>query len=482
MSAVSNNYLKSYIHAAMCIGLMVGIGLLPTFGQVTPVGMKVLGIFVGMMYGWIFCGYIWPSLLGMVLYGFSGLASVSATFNGGFGHTTVVMIIVCFIFAGLVESFRIGNALATKVFGMKFFVGKPWAMLSVLILSACYISAVSNTFVVFFLFCSIMVPIFEKCGYKKGDFRVVFVVGSILFAASLGSILLPFHMTPIMFIGFMTGAVGATIPYGQYVVWAVVVFTAALLLLIAVAKFVFRLDFSAMTEDFFADQRGKKLDKDQIIGLWITFFFVVSLMAPDFLPATWTITIILKQLGLVGVIAVIMIVVGILRREDGKPLGDLKSFCVCGVNWDVAWLLIATMPIASAMTSADCGVSATIVQWLRPILVNMTPLMFTIALVVFVGIATQVFHNVVLGAVFIPLGATILTGMGGNPILMTMMFLAVVTPALGTPAGAAQSPLFHGHDWVAVNAKSAYIWGWAFLVVLLIAVVAVGYPLGSMLF
>ena len=482
MSAASTNNVKSYIHTAICIGLMLGIGFLPTFGQVTPVGMKVLGVFVGMMYGWIFCGYIWPSLMGMLVYSFSGLSSVTNTFNGGFGHTTVVMIIVCFIFAGLIEGFKIGDALAAKVFGMKFFVGKPWVMITVLVLSACYISSLSNTFVIFFLYCSIVVPIFEKCGYKKGDSRVVFLIGAILFGASLGSILLPFHMTPLMFIGFMTGAIGATIPYGQYFLWAFVVFTVAILLLILVAKFVFRLDYSAMAEDFFADKRGQKLSKDQVIGLWITAVFVVALMAPDFLPATWAITIFLKKLGLVGVIASIMIVVAIVRREDGKPLGDLKQFCVKGLNWDVTWLVIATMPIASAMTSADCGVTATIVAFLRPVLVNMTPLMFTIALVTVIGIATQVFHNVILGAVFIPLGCSILVGMGGNPVLMTMMFIALVTPALGTPAGAAQSPLFHGHDWVSVNSKMGYVWGFTFLAVLLIAVIAVGMPFGLLVF
>lgn len=482
MSATSNSNVKAYIHAAICIGLMIGIGLLPPFGQVTQVGMKVLGIFVGMMYGWIFCGYIWPSLFGMLVYGFTGLSSVSATFNSGFGHTTVVMIIICFVFAGLVEHFRIGDALATKVFGLEFFVGKPWMMITVLILSACYISAVSNVFVIFFLYCSMMIPIFEKCGYKKGDSRVVFVIGAILFAGSLGGILFPFHMTPLMFIGFMTGAIGATVPYGQYFVWAFVIFTIALLLLIATAKFVFRLDYSAMTEDFFADKRGKKLEKDQVIGLWITVVFVVALMAPDFLPETWAVTIFLKQLGLVGVIAAIMVVCGIVRKADGTPLGDLKQFCVRGINWDVTWLLIATMPIASAMTSAECGVTATIVQFLNPVLANMSPIVFTFVLVTIIGIATQVFHNVVLGAVFIPLGSTILVGMGGNPVLMTMMFLAVVTPALGTPAGAAQSPLFHGHEWVTANAKMGYLWGWLFLVVLLIAVIAVGFPLGLLLF
>jgi len=482
MSANNKSNVSAYIHTVVCIGLMVGIGFLPTFGSVTEAGMKVLGIFVGMMYGWIFCGYIWPSLLGMLLYSFTGLSNVNATFSAGFGHNTVVMIIMCLIFAGLIETFHIGDALATKVFGLKFFVGKPWMMIAVLILSACYISAISNVFVVFFLYCSIIVPIMEKCGYQKGDSRVVFIIGSILFAASLGGILLPFHMTPLMFIGFMTGAVGLTIPYGTYMIWAVIVFTIALLLLIAIAKYVFRLDFTAMQEDYFVEQRGKKLDKTQITGLVITAIFIIALLLPDFLPATWGVTIFLKQLGLVGVIAAIFVAVAVIRTAEGKPLGDIAMYCKRGINWDIVWLLIATMPIASALSSADCGITATIVAYLTPILKGMSPMMFITILTIAVGIMTQVFHNVVLGAVLIPLASKILVSMGANPVVMTIAFLAVVTSALGTPAGAAQSPLFHGHDWVVVNKGRAFMWGWTYLVAMLIAVCVVGLPLANMLF
>lgn len=36
-----------YINSVVCVVLMVGFRFLPTFGQVTPYGMEVLGIFFG---------------------------------------------------------------------------------------------------------------------------------------------------------------------------------------------------------------------------------------------------------------------------------------------------------------------------------------------------------------------------------------------------------------------------------------------------
>ena len=49
--------------------LMFGFGLLPPFSTLTPVGMKLLGIFLGVIYGYTTCGIIWPSLFAIIAFG-----------------------------------------------------------------------------------------------------------------------------------------------------------------------------------------------------------------------------------------------------------------------------------------------------------------------------------------------------------------------------------------------------------------------------
>lgn len=46
--------------------IMFGIGSLSAWGQITPIGMKVLGVFIATLYGWLFLDLIWPSLIGLV--------------------------------------------------------------------------------------------------------------------------------------------------------------------------------------------------------------------------------------------------------------------------------------------------------------------------------------------------------------------------------------------------------------------------------
>lgn len=55
-----------YIHIAIMLTLIIGFHFLPPIGTITPVGMKILGIFLAMLYGWTICGMIWPSMLGMI--------------------------------------------------------------------------------------------------------------------------------------------------------------------------------------------------------------------------------------------------------------------------------------------------------------------------------------------------------------------------------------------------------------------------------
>lgn len=56
--AKANPNMWYYINSVVCVVLMVGFRFLPTFGQVTPYGMEVLGIFFGAIYGWLYLAFI----------------------------------------------------------------------------------------------------------------------------------------------------------------------------------------------------------------------------------------------------------------------------------------------------------------------------------------------------------------------------------------------------------------------------------------
>lgn len=73
---MSTKTTKSYMtiaHVIIMFALMFGIGKLQPFGTVTPMGMNILGIFVGTLYGWLFLDLLWPSLLASGWFGYDRL-------------------------------------------------------------------------------------------------------------------------------------------------------------------------------------------------------------------------------------------------------------------------------------------------------------------------------------------------------------------------------------------------------------------------
>ena len=68
-----NDNVKMLIHSAIGLAFMLLFPLLPPFEPITPVGMRILGIFIGMVYLWSTLNSIWPSILGIILMGLSGI-------------------------------------------------------------------------------------------------------------------------------------------------------------------------------------------------------------------------------------------------------------------------------------------------------------------------------------------------------------------------------------------------------------------------
>mgnify|MGYP000962818424 CR=1 FL=1 len=48
------------IHCIIMVALTFGIGFIPPIGgDITVMGMKILGVFIGVLYGWTFLGFFW---------------------------------------------------------------------------------------------------------------------------------------------------------------------------------------------------------------------------------------------------------------------------------------------------------------------------------------------------------------------------------------------------------------------------------------
>ena len=105
--------------------------------------------------------------------------------------------------------------------------------------------------------------------------------------------------------------------------------------------------------------------------------------------------------------------------------------------------------------------------------------MLLMIIVVVVGFLTQFMHNVVMGALFIPIFAPIVMNMGGNPMTFFFVIYLTLCCAYATPAGSMMAALIFGKDGVPV--KHSYMYGWMFYLINCIILIAM-IPLLNILF
>ena len=92
--------------------LAFGISALPPFGQVTPFGMKAIGVFVSVLYGWIFFDLFWTSIFGFMLIPVLGLNTVAGAFALGLGDQMIITVLLTMSFAVAIDMAGVTDIMA----------------------------------------------------------------------------------------------------------------------------------------------------------------------------------------------------------------------------------------------------------------------------------------------------------------------------------------------------------------------------------
>ncbi|WP_283171236.1 hypothetical protein [Curtanaerobium respiraculi] len=133
--ARSSKSIAYWVNSAICLTIMFGFGQLPAIAPLTPLGMNVLGIFFGLLYGWITVGIVWPSIFGLMALMLVGGMRPKALFNASFGDPIVVMMFFIFIFCATISYYGLSRFISLRCITIKAVSGKPWAFTFVFLLS-----------------------------------------------------------------------------------------------------------------------------------------------------------------------------------------------------------------------------------------------------------------------------------------------------------------------------------------------------------
>lgn len=471
---------KTTIQWIIIFFFMFGFGFLPPIGQITPAGMRALGIFIGAVYGWTVIGILKPTVLAIT--SFILLVGATRFLQSSFGVAMVGMLLILFPICGMLNKYGVVSTLAQKFVTSKFGEGHPWR-LCFMILFGAYICANINVLVAAILFTDFLRNICKVANISvPGKFSVAMTIG-IALAMMTGQLMIPVHGVPLVLIGALGSIAGTTVNLAKYMLLIIPMSLIVIMSYLLIMRFVLKIDVEALKSVTAETLGGKaKFNKDQTKALVIMLCLIAALVASAALPESAGVayTLLSGTLGLFGIAMVTLCVVIFIKDESGKPMFEFNECAKLGMHWDPFFLTAFIIPFSTYLTGGETGISATLASLMQPMFV-LPPLAFLVVMYLAVNIITNFAQNTVVVIIFLPLfmtyGVATGTDMSGFYILLFLLAqMAIASPGSSTLCGV----LYSAHDIVDTKlvAKTAI----KVLPILFAILMLVGLPYTMLLF
>ena len=145
---MSKSTTRYIIDVAIILFLIFGFGvIIPPIAPVTPLGMQMIGILAGCIYGWVKGLLVWPSVLGVIATGFVTGMGVNKALSAAWGNDTVILIISSyFLCAGLAKTNML-DTITLFILQRKFARKSPWLLALAMFIAAFVGGALVGTMV-----------------------------------------------------------------------------------------------------------------------------------------------------------------------------------------------------------------------------------------------------------------------------------------------------------------------------------------------
>lgn len=471
-----------YFHCFICLFIMFAFGQLAPVGALTPLGMNLIGIFLGVLYGWIAIEIVWPSLAGLLALMLIGGMKPMLLLNKSFGDPIVQMMFFIFVFCAAINYYGLSKFISLWFISRKFVKGRPWLFTYVFMGSIFILGGLTSASPAAIIGWSILYGICDICGYKKGEGYPTMMVFGIIFAAQMGMSLIPFKQAALTVFSAYETLSGVGIDYGKYMLVAIAICALCSIGFIILGKYIFRPDMNkllALEAEKLDTDNTLKLNNVQRTVLVFLLLLVALLLAPNFMPKDFFLTRFLRSIGNTGIVIFLVTIMAAIR-VNGKPLLNFKIMVDTGVTWAIVLLLALVQPLTFAMSSPDTGITKFLMDILQPVFGGSSTLMFSMIIGLVATLLTQVMNNGAVGVALMPVVYSYCQSTGANPALALIMVVMGVHLAFLTPAASASAALLHGNEWS--NAKA--VWRTAPIVITVswLIVTGVVFTLGEVLF
>ncbi len=468
-----------YMHSIICLAIMAGFGSLPLIEPLTPLGMKIIGIFLGMVYGWLTVGLHWPSIAGLIMLGMTDYSNMNGVFKEAFGNNTILLLMFVYILAGVLDKAGLTRYICLRIVSIKWAKGKPW-VLTFLVLMMNYVCSALLPPSASLLICwYILYGICEVCGYKPGEKWPMLMVVGVMFSGNIAGQMFPYKALAITVCGQYEAVMNSSINYFGYTMWMLVTSFVSVVIYYLVCRYVFRPDVSKLVH---ADVKlDETLSSYQKFVFIVFIGYVLCMLLPGIMPAEWAITVFFNKLGNTAIAAIVVCILLFMNFKQGRSLNEMMFD---GVRWEVLFLIASALTIAGAFRNPDTGIENFFVQYAQPLMEGKTGIAFIIVAVLVVSMITQFCNNAATGTIFTPIILMIMMSIGDvgvdTRVIMLMLVQACAVATL-FPSGGATAALLHGNQQWIPKTTDLYICAVLMLLINFFSLFVIGIPLSKVL-
>ena len=475
--------IRNYINIVIIFGVMILFHFIPAPAPITPLGMQIIGIFLGLIYGWATCGMLWPSLAGILMLGFTDYGVNPQTALGmAITNQTALMMMVAFIAFNYISGTGLTDVVARWLVTRKFTAGKPWVFVSFLFAAGILIAGVFNVIILIIVCFEFMTPLFKEMGFTKDDMFPTYMLMGISANIGILTVWPSFLPHALYTVGIITSAIGYSLSFVQYTMCITVPLLVMVVVYILLGKFIFRIDTSKFVEgsklmmEQMDKSENKGLSAEEKSGAIVLALFILGLGLPAILPTTWPIISTLNRLGVVGVSTILIIAVIVLMRKDGKTLTDFNAL-MRAMDWNMILLTAAIMTIAASVTSEGTGIVAFLSMYMMPLMSKMPLWVFVVFIMVVMCVVSQFSMNMVLQMIFAPILGPIFLQAGYNPLIAVMAVYFGTQMAFLAPSGSMMAAMvFAKTDWVKLSNLYKIVIPWILITMPIQCIMTLTFP------
>lgn len=484
MSVKTKNYDAKYlIKVAIMLLLMFGFGFLPPFGQITELGMKVLGTFIGLLFGWSCLGIILPCFTGFVALSISKVATASALTTGCFGSEVVILLVTMYAIIDVLNQSGVNEFLVNWLLNIKVLRGRPW-LFSFVILLACYVSGIIvGGFVAMLLIWNLIYQVANIMGQKPFDpYPTCLLIGTTV-AGAMSAVVFPFIGTALFLGSSFSAMSGLAIDYAKFMLFMVpgALFTFACYILIM--RFVFRIDVGNLKSadiTSLIDTSKLKATLRQKVVLGLFGFIMLLMLLPSFLPKESGLYIFLTSISNTGKVLAMYAVMTVVKI-DGEPLMDVGKALKNSVAWEMVIMVGFISQLATYISSDACGIKATLAEFISPLALGHGAVFFSIMVLALCMIVTNIMNNGPVAIIMMSVAISMADTVGANMIALCMGCILFSQVAYATPiASPFAAMLFSNTQWI--KPKDVYYYGGISTAILIVCCIAFALLWGGLVY